>query len=101
MTPLLTPLIDLRTEDVAKSEDETLHQVPESASSDKIDGSIPSDDSVAVEMSIDEVATSTAVEADEIRGESVQPKPESKYQYSKNQRSPLNPGDKKQYHRNF
>ena len=46
------------------------------ASSDRIDDSISPDDSVAVEMTIDEVATSTAAEVDEIRGESVQPKPE-------------------------
>jgi len=101
LTPLLTPLIDSGTEDVAKSEDETLHQVVKWASSDRIDDSISPDDSVAVEMTIDEVATSTAAEVDEIRGESVQPKPEPKYQYSGNQWSSLNPGGKKQYDRNF
>jgi len=92
LTPLLTPLIDSGTEDVAKSEDETLHQVVKWASSDRIDDSISPDDSVTVEMTIDEVATSTAAEVDEIRGESVQPKPEPKYQYSGNQWSSLNPG---------
>jgi len=44
---------------------------------------------------------STAAEVDEIRGESVQPKPEPRYQYSGNQWSPLNPGGTKQYDRNF
>jgi len=53
------------------------------------------------ERLIDEVATSTAVNADEISDESVQPKPEPKYQYSEDQWSPLNPGGKKQYDRNF
>jgi len=101
LTPILTPLIDSRTEGVAKSEDETLHQVVKWASSDRIDDSISPDDSVAVEMTIDEVITSTAAEVNEIRGESVQPKPEPKYQYSGNQWSPLNPGGKKQYDRNF
>jgi len=52
-----------------------------SASSDKIDESIPPDDSVTVEETIDEVATPTAAE-EEISDESVQPKPELKYQYS-------------------
>ena len=50
---------------------------------------------------MDEVATSTTAEVDESRGESVQPKPEPRYQYSENQWSPLNPGGKKQYDRNF
>ena len=71
------------------------------ASSDRIDDSISPDDCVAVEMTIDEVATSTAAKVDEIRGESVQPKPKPKYQYSGNQWSPLNPEGKKQYDRNF
>jgi len=93
--------MDLGTEDVAGSEDETLQQVVKSAPSDEINDSIPPDDSIAVQMKIDEVATSTAVEADEVRDESVQPKPEPKYQYSENQWSPLNPGGKKQYDRNF
>jgi len=52
-------------------------------------------------MTIDEVTTSTAAEVNEIISESVQPKPEPKYQYSGNQCSPLNPGGKKQYDRNF
>jgi len=52
-----------------------------SASSDKIDESIPPVDSVTVEETIDEVATPTAAE-EEISDESVQPKPELKYQYS-------------------
>jgi len=101
LTPPLTPLIDSRTDDLAKSEDETLHQVMKWACSDRIDDSSSPDDSVAVEMTIDEVTTSTAAEVNEIRGESVQPKPETKYQYSGNQWSPLNPGGKKQYDRNF
>ena len=95
LTPLLTPLIDSETGDVAKSEDEKL------ATHDKINDSIPPDDSVAVEITIDEAVTSTVVEEDEVRDESVQPKPEPKYQYSENQWSPLNPGGKKQYDRNF
>jgi len=82
LTPLLTPLIDSGTEDVAKSEDEILHQVVKWASSDRIDDSISPDDSVAIEMTIDGVATSAAAEVDKIRGKSVQPKPEPKYQYS-------------------
>ena len=45
------------------------------ATHDKIDDSIPPDDRDAVEMTIDEVATSTAVKADEVSDESVQPKP--------------------------
>jgi len=101
LTPILTPLIDSRTEGVAKFEDETLHQVVKWASSDRIDDSISPDDSVTVEMTIDGVATSTAAEVDEIISESVQPKPEPRYQYSENQWSPLNPGGKKQYDRNF
>jgi len=70
-------------------------------SNDKIDESISPDDSIAAEMTIDEVATSTAVKADEVSDESVQPKPEPKYQYFEDQWSPLNPGGKKQYDRNF
>jgi len=101
LTPILTPLIDSGTEDVAKSEDEVLQQVGKLATHDKIDDSITPDDSVAIEITIDEVATSTAVKADEVSDESVQPKPEPKYQYSEDQWSPLNPGDKKQYDRNF
>jgi len=101
LTPILTPLIDSRKEDVAKFEDETLHQVVKWASSDRIDDIISPDDSVAVEMTIDEVSTSTAAEVNEIRSESVLPKPEPKYQYSGNQWSPLNPRGKKQYDRNF
>ena len=66
-----------------------------SASSDEID------DSVTVEKTIDEVVTSTAGEADEIRDGSVQPEPEPKDQNSENQWSPLDPGGKKQYDRNF
>jgi len=80
LTPILTPLIDSGTEGVAKFEDETLHQVVKSASSDRIDDSISPDDSIAAEMTIDEVATSTAVEADEVWDEYVQPKPEPKHQ---------------------
>jgi len=53
----------------------------------------------AVEMTIYEVATSTALKADEVSDESVQPKP--KHQYSENQWLPLNPGVKKQNDRNF
>ena len=82
LTPLLTPLIDSEPEDVAKSQDEVLQQVGKSASSDKIDDSIPPDDSVANEITIDEVATSTVLKADEVSDESVQPKPKPKYQYS-------------------
>ena len=52
-------------------------------------------------MKIDEAVTSTVVKADEVSDESVQPKPEPKYQYSEDQWSPLNPGGKKQYDRNF
>jgi len=70
LTPILTPLIDVGTEGVAKSEDETLHQVVKCASSDRIDDSISPDDSVAVEMTIDEVTTSTAAEVNEIRSKS-------------------------------
>ena len=69
------------------------------ASSEGIDDSSSPDDSVTVEMTSDEVTTSTAAEVDENRGESVQLKPESGYQYSGNQWSPLNPGGKKQYDR--
>jgi len=101
LTPILTPLIDSGTEGVAKSENETLHQVVKWASSDRIGDSISPDESVAVEMTIDEDTTSTAAEVNEIRNESMQPKPESSYQYSGNQWSPLNPGGKKQYDRNF
>jgi len=101
LTPLLTPLIDSEPEDVAKSEDEVLQQVGKSASSDKKDDSIQPDDSVANEITIDEVATSTAVKADKVSDESVQPKPEPKYQYSEDQWPPLNPEGKKQYNRNF
>ena len=71
------------------------------ATHDKINDSIPPDDSVAVEITIDEAVTSAVVEEDEVRDESVQSKPEPKYQYSENQWSPLNPGGKKQYDRNF
>ena len=99
LTPLLTPLIDSEPEDVAKSEDEVLQQVGKLATNDKINDSIPPDDSVAVEIAIDEAVTSTVVEEDEVSDESVQPKP--KHQYSENQWSPLNPGGKKQYDRNF
>jgi len=101
LTPLLTPLIDSEPDDVAKSEDEVLQQVGKSAPSDEIDDSIPPDDSVAVEKTIGEVATSTATEANEVSDESAQPKPEFKYQYSEDQWSPLNPGGKKKYDRNF
>jgi len=101
LTPILTPLIDSKTEGIAKFEDETLHQVVKWASSDRIDDSISPDDSVAVEMTSDGATTSTAAEVNEIRRKSVQPKPEPKYQYSGNQWSPLNPGGKKQYDRNF
>jgi len=101
LTPLTSPLIDSETGDVAKSEDETLHQVVKSAFSNKIDDSIPPEDSVTVEKTIGEVATSTATEANEIRDGSVQPKPEPKDQNSENQWSPLDPGGKKQYDRNF
>jgi len=94
LTPLLTPLID-------REPDEVLQQVGKSASSDKINDSIPPDDSIAAEMEIDEATTSTAVEVNEIRRKSVQPKPESSHQYSGNQCSPLNPGGKKQYDRNY
>jgi len=89
----------LETGDVTKSEDEVLQQVGKLATRDKIDDSIPPDDRDAVEMTIYEVATSTAVKADEVSDESVQPKPT--HQYSENQWSPLNPGGKKQYDRNF
>ena len=101
LSPILTPLSDLETGDVAKSEDEVLQQVGKLATNDKINDSIPPDDSVAVEITIDEAVTSTVVEEDEVRDESVQPKPEPKYQHSENQWSPLNPGGKKQYDRNF
>ena len=99
MTPILTPLSDSETGDVTKSENEVLQRVGKLATHDKIDDSIPPDDRDAVEMTIDEVATSTAVKADEVSDESVQPKP--KHQYSENQWSPLNPGGKKQYDHNF
>ena len=99
LTPLTSPLIDSETGDVTKSEDEVLQRVGKLATHDKIDDSIPPDDRDAVEMTIDEVATSTAVKADEVSDESVQQKP--KHQYSENQWSPLNPGGKKQYDRNF
>ena len=91
MTPILTPLSDSETKDVAKSENEVLQQVRKLATHDKINDSIPPDEAV----------TSTVVEEDEVRDESVQPKPEPKYQYSENQWSLLNPGGKKQYDRNF
>jgi len=91
LTPILTPLIDSKTGGVDKFEDETLHQVVKWASSDKIDDSILPDDSVAVEMASDGATTSTAAEVNEIISESVQPKPESRYQYSENQWSLLNP----------
>jgi len=100
-TPILTPLIDSGTECVAKPENETLHQVVKSASSDRIDDSSSPHDSVAVEMTGDAATTSIAAEVNKIRGESVQPKPESRYQYSGNQCSSLNPESKKQYDRNF
>jgi len=70
LTPILTPLIDLRTEGVAKSEDEIPHQVVKRASSDRMDDSISPD--VAVEMTSDGVATSTTAEVGESRSESVQ-----------------------------
>jgi len=95
LTPILTPLIDSRTEGVAKFEDETLHQVVKWASSDRIDHS------VAVEMTIDGVTMSTAAEVNEIRGKSVQPKPVPNYQYSGKKWAPLNPGSKKQYDRYY
>ena len=101
LTLLLTPLSDSGTEGVAKSKNETLHLVAKWVSSDRLDDSISPDDSVTVEMTIDGVATSTAAEVDEIISESVQAKPEPRYQYSENQWSPLNPGGKKQYDRNF
>ena len=81
LSPILTPLSDSETGDVAKSEDEVLQQVGKLATHDRINDSIPPDDSVAVEITIDEAATSTAVKADEVSDESVQPKPEPKYQY--------------------
>ena len=59
MTPLLTPLTDSEPEDVAKSEDEVLQQVGKLSTHDKINDSIPPDDSVAVEITIDEAVTST------------------------------------------
>jgi len=101
LTPILPPLSDSETEGVTKFEDETLHQAVKCASSDRIGDSISPDDSVAVEMTIDEVTTSTAAEVNEIRSESMQPKPESKYQYFGNECAPLNPGEKKQCDRNF
>ena len=52
-------------------------------------------------MTSDWVTTSTAAEVNEIRNAIMQPKPEPRYQYSGNQWSPLNPGGKKQYDRNF
>ena len=52
-------------------------------------------------MTSNEGTTSTAGEVNENRRESSQSKPESRYQYSGNQWSPLNPGSKKQYDRNF
>ena len=70
------------------------------ASSDRIDDSSSPNESVAVEMTSDGATTSIAAEVNEIRSESVQPKPESRYQYSGNQCSSLNPGSKKQYDRN-
>jgi len=69
LTPLLTPLIDSETGDVAKSEDEVLQQVGKLTTRDKINDSIPPDDSVAVEITIDEAVTSTVVEEDEVRDE--------------------------------
>jgi len=97
LTPILTPLSDSGTEGIA----EILHPVVKWASSDRIDDSSSPDDSVTVEMTSDDVTTSTAAEVDENRGESVQLKPEPKYQYSGNEWSPLIPGGKKQYDRNF
>jgi len=55
LTPLLTPLIDSETEDVAKSEDEVLQRVGKLATHDKIDDSIPPNDSIVVQMKIEEV----------------------------------------------
>ena len=101
LTPILTPLSDSGTEGVAKSENETLHPVVKWVSNDRIDDSISPDDSVAVEMTSGRATTSTAVKADEVSDESVQPKPEPKHQYSENQWCPLNPVGKKQYDRNF
>jgi len=99
LTPILTPLSDSRTEGIAKPQNETLHQVVKCASNDGIDDSTSPDDSVAVEMTSDEVTTPTAAEVNDIISESMQPKPESGYQYSGNQWSPLNPQGKKQYDR--
>jgi len=73
-TPEPTPTEDTEPLTLTPSDDK-------SASSDKIDDRIPPDDSVTVEEMIDEVATPTAAE-DEISDESVQPKPDLKYQYS-------------------
>ena len=84
-----------------KPENETSHPVVKWAYSDRIDDSSSPDDSVTVEMTSDEVTKSAAVEVTEIRRKSVQPKRESSHQYSGNQCSPLNPGGKKQYDRNF
>jgi len=92
LTPILTPLIDSGTEGVAKPENDTLHQVVKCASSDSIDASSSPDDSVTDEMTSTEVTTSAAAEVHEIIGESMQPTPESGYQYSGNQWLPLNPG---------
>ena len=79
----------------------TSHPVVKCASSESIDASSSPDDSVAVELTSDGATTSTAGEVNEIISEPMQPKPESSYQSSGNQCSPLNPGDKKQYDRNF
>jgi len=87
--PILTPLIDSGTEGVAKPENVTSHLVVKWVSSDRIDDSSSSDDSV------------TAAEVNEIKGKSMQPKPEFGYLYSGNQCSPLKPEGKKQYDRNF
>jgi len=101
LTPILTPLSDSGTEGVAKPENVTSHPVMKWVSSERIDDSSSPDDSVTDEMTSNEVITSTAGEVNEIISEPMQPKPESSYQSSGNQCSPLNPGDKKQYDCNF
>jgi len=52
LTPILTPLSDSGTEGEAKSENETLHLVVKWVFNDKIDDSLPPDDSVANEITI-------------------------------------------------
>ena len=101
LTPILTPLSDSGTEGIAKPQNETLHQVVKWAFSESIDDSNSPDDSVGVEITSGGATTSTAAEVNEIIRESMQSKSEPRYQYSGNQWSPLNPGGKKQYDRNF